>query len=132
MKHNRSQWQTATAYNEQASVDRFKYKYGAFVTESREYCSYTSPSYSQRYTNSQSVVDDLSTIKSTPMVAVHLSQDAFDELLELEQELRKLGQELDLTRHVLTDRYKEDQARARNPALKMAYDQYKLMLALVQ
>jgi len=130
--HNHNRYQYVS--DDQAVVDRFKYKYSAFITESREFCSYTRPrqSCSWEYISSQSVVDDLTTTKSKPMVAVHLTDAAFDELLGLDQELLQLRQELNRTQDALIVHYEEERARERNPALKMAYDQYKLMLALVR
>ena len=110
--------------------DRFKRDFDAYITESREYKQYVRqvPYHRDFYHSEQWKMET----EVVPMVAIHLPFVRFESLMKQQVKLDRLEAVAEHNGHIWRTQLKEQQIRAANPAVQLAYDQYKMLLELVR
>lgn len=109
--------------------DRFKQEFKAYITESKEYKQYTQMPYTW------TAVEQMYGVqlpRTAPMIAIHLPDDRFEYLMGQQGRIDRLEADADHGRQLWRIQQKEQQIRADNPAVQLAYDQYKMLLELVR
>jgi len=118
-------------YPDYTAQDRFKHEFKAYITQSNEY-----KQYNQRpYTWSGGIADfDYSpaSFEVGPMVAIHLPETQFKYLMAQGDRIDRLEDDAEHSRKLRHEQQKEQQIRDDNPAVQLAYDQYKMLMALVR
>jgi hypothetical protein len=118
-------------YQDYTAQDRFKHEFKAYITESKEYKQYNQRPYT--WTDSSRCNDySPSSFEVNPMVAIHLPETQFKYLMAQGGRIDRLEADAEYSRQMWRIQVKEQQIRDDNPAVQLAYDQYKMLLELVR
>ena len=118
-------------YPDYTAQDRFKHEFKAYITQSKEYKQYNQRPYTW---SDSSRGNDYSpaSFEVEPMVAIHLPETQFKYLMAQGGRIDRLEADAEHSRQMQGCQQKEQQIRAANPAVQLAYDQYKMLLELVR
>jgi hypothetical protein len=115
----------------------FKKRYDATILPSnQQHIRYSALRHPQDYSSSGEMHDSLLNIQKVPMVKIHIPEDRFRALLEIEAVQRRLmNSSIKVGSHPgdkMWDNYiRECKIRYQCPALMIAYEKYQSVLALV-
>jgi hypothetical protein len=113
--------------------ERFRKKYELHVEKSKRHYRHKSApiSYRDWYQNGGSIPLNVE-YEREPLLKVYVSQEHYDALVERERYLETVEQENRELSRVREDQFQEAMIRNRNPAVKQAYEKYKMLLELVR
>ena len=120
-----------TSTPDDIAQDRFKRDFDAYITESKEYKQYNRQPYNWSL-DSPGRSDFAREFEVEPMVAIHLPNIRFESLMKQQAKIARLEADAEHNGHIWRTQLKEQQIRAANPAVQLAYDQYKVLLELVR
>ena len=108
-------------------VDDFKKQFNARIDESREYQEYAQTRYSE-----YSAMDYYNQRTVKPMIAIHLPKEYFENLLDQHDKFQRWQITIKEADAIIYAERVEALVRSRNSAAQLAYDQYKMILALTR
>jgi hypothetical protein len=115
---------------EQRDTKRFESRFEAHITESKEYRRSVRPPMDYRYQlGTASYYMDY---KVEPLVAIHLPQEQFDQLMEEHTRMGIWRDEAEYAKKILTQLHKDERVRDDNPAVAKAYRNYLTLLELAR
>lgn len=120
---------------EYTDLENFTRKYRAIVADSKEFrCPEPiTATYAARHKGTDPYLDDSAIAgKLVPMLAIHMRSESFLGLLAMNKEMNTYHWRLEDARQKLNEISREEKAREKNPAAKLAYEQYKLLMSLTQ
>jgi len=115
---------------EQRDTKRFESRFEAHITESKEYRRAVSPPMDYRY--QPGTASYYMDYKVEPLVAIHLPQERFDQLMEEHTRMGIWRDEAEYAKKVLTMLRKDEVVRDDNPAVAKAYRNYLTLLELAR
>jgi len=110
-------------------VERFKSRFQAHITDSKEYRRAVSPPMDFNRTAASYYAMEY---KVEPLVAIHLPSEQFHQLVEQQRRLESVEERAEAAHRVLRENHEEERIRNNNPTAKLAYEKYKMLLNLVR
>ena len=115
-------------------VEKFlcKYEAHASLSDRKQYARRIRMSVSDyhRYNSAMDVYDYESYMQREPYIEMYIPQHKFDELIRREESYNQLSQHVDFASQLVEKQIRDETVRNNNPAVKKAYEKYKMLLEM--
>lgn len=111
-----------------------KYEAHASLSDRKQYAKRIPMSVSDyhRYNTAMDVYQAESYMQREPYVEMYIPQHKFQEMIERDRYYNQLSQQVDYASKLIEDKLRDEAIHKTNPAVKKAYDKYKMLLEIAR